>query len=76
MQGSCKQWVLATQAKRNNSLPKDVMDLVVDFWTCEIGASLNKKDVMKCRIVKRYGNKMLLNFLRIHMFLFLHITMI
>jgi hypothetical protein len=31
----CKEWAIVIQSKRKDSLSKDVVDLIVNFWTSE-----------------------------------------
>jgi hypothetical protein len=57
------QWALEVQTKIKGALTKDVIDVMVEFWTNEIKVSPNKQDVMKHHIMKNRWEKHGMHFL-------------
>jgi hypothetical protein len=57
-------------------LTKDVVDVVVEFWTNETRVSSNKKDIMKPRIMKNIWEEHATHFLEephVHVFPFFNL---
>jgi hypothetical protein len=57
------EWAPIARTKWRNVPTKDVVDAMVDFWTNETKVSLNKKDIMKHRIMKNIWEEHAIHFL-------------